>query len=345
MRKMRKQFVKSEVRKTADNLDDLFETFMTIKKAEGRAPGTLQQYRTNYAFFIDYLDKHEIERSVSEIDRDTIRSYITFMRDGWIKYDGHKFKAPEYQTAGLAPSTINTRIKTLRVIFRCLFEERLIESNPTEGVKNVPEPQEKINVLTADELARLLKVPNKRYYADFRDYVLMNLLIDGMMRISEAINITVNDFNHTDQTVTIRAAVAKNRQTRTIPIEARTARLINELINENKTDFDSECIFLTNYGERLDRNVFRKRLKDFAKRAGIEKNVHPHLFRHTAATMFLEAGGDIRHLQMLLGHSDLRVIIRYTHLSNEALRRQHDQFSPIKQVLSTKNLPRKSKRK
>jgi integrase/recombinase XerD len=194
-------------------------------------------------------------------------------------------------------------------------------------------------------MKRLLDVPNKRRFADFRDYVLMVLLIDGMMRISEAINLWKSDFDYKGQTVTIRAAVAKNRKTRTIPLEHRTCRLIKELIAENETDFESEYIFLTNYGEQITRDHFRKRLDKFAEQAGIKKNVHPHLFRHTAATRFLENGGDLRHLQMLLGHSDLRVILRYTHLSDQALRKQHDQFTPLKQVLSAQTLPRKTKRK
>ena len=336
---------KKDVRRSAENLDNLFDTFLAIKEAEGRAPATMRQYRENYGFFIEYLDKHSIERTASAIDRSVIRDYILFMRNSWIRFEGHSFKSEAEQTVGLAPATINTRLKTLRVFYRCLIEEGLIDSNPMDGVRSVPEHHENIDILTAEELQRLLSVPNRRSYADFRDYVLMNLLLDGMMRISEAIHLKVDDFNHSGQTVVIRAAIAKNRKTRTVPIESRTARLINELIIENKHDFDSDYIFLTVYGGPITRDHFRKRLNEFAEKARIKKNVHPHLFRHTAATMFLEAGGDIRHLQMLLGHSDLRVLLRYTHLSNDALKRQHEQYSPIKQVLGKRNLPRKIKRK
>ncbi|KYC65217.1 tyrosine-type recombinase/integrase [Heyndrickxia coagulans] len=342
---MRKNERKTGERKTATNLDDLFETFYTIKTAEGRAPSTLKQYRENYQYFTVYLDKRGIPRNITEITRNTIRDYIRYMATEVIKYEGHRFKTEAQQTAGLSPSSINTRVKTLRVFFRCLVDEGLLDANPTNGVANVPEPQEKITVLTPEEMKRLLDVPNKRRFADFRDYVLMVLLIDGMMRISEAINLRKSDFDYKGQTVTIRAAVAKNRKTRTIPLEHRTSRLIKELITENETDFESDYIFLTNYGEQITRDHFRKRLDKFAAEAGIEKNVHPHLFRHTAATRFLENGGDLRHLQMLLGHSDLRVILRYTHLSDKALRKQHDQFTPLKQVLSAQTLPRKTKRK
>lgn len=109
-------------------------------------------------------------------------------------------------------------------------------------------------------------------------------------------------------------------------------------------DFDSDYIFLTNYGEQLTRDHFRKRLNGYAKGAGITKKVHPHLFRHTAATMFLESGGDIRHLQLLLGHTDLRMVLRYTHLSKESLINQHEKYSAMNQITGKLNKPRKIKR-
>jgi integrase/recombinase XerD len=78
-------------------------------------------------------------------------------------------------------------------MFKCLAEECLIDYNPMDGIKNVSEPQDEIVVLNAEELKRLLNVPNQRHYAEFRDYVLMNLLIDGMMRKSEALGLKHSD--------------------------------------------------------------------------------------------------------------------------------------------------------
>ncbi|WP_251028388.1 tyrosine-type recombinase/integrase [Bacillus sp. ISL-18] len=331
-------------RKTAYNLDTLFQSFKAIKRAEGRAEGTLNQYEDNYGYFIEYLDRHDIKRSVKEITKDTIRDYIVYMRDKWIKFEDHKFKPEESMTVGLSPSTINTRLKTLRVMFKCLQEEGLMDSNPMEGIKNVSEPEEEIVVLTADEMKQLLNVPNQRHYAEFRDYVLMHYLIDSMSRISEALGLRHSDVDLVARIVTIPATIAKSRKSRTIPLQPVTARLLKELITENKEDFDSEYIFLTNYGEPITRDHFRNRLNEYAKKAGITKNVHPHLFRHTAATIFLESGGDIRHLQLLLGHADLRMVLRYTHLSKESLINQHEKYSAMNQITGKLNKPRKVKR-
>ncbi|WP_026574568.1 tyrosine-type recombinase/integrase [Bacillus sp. UNC438CL73TsuS30] len=326
------------------NLDDLFEKFKRIKQAEGRAAGTMIQYSANYGYFIGYLDDYGIPRSMDAISREVIRDYIVYMKDQKIKFEDHRCKTEQDQTIGLAPSTINTRLKTLRVYFKTLMDEGLIDENPMDGIKNINEPEEEIVVLNADELRRLLNVPNQRNYADFRDYVMMNLLLDGMLRISEALGLRIQDFDFQAQTVTIPGEIAKNRKARTLPLQKRTMRLIQELIEENAADFDRDHIFLSNYGELLTRDHFRNRLNKFAVAAKIRKNVHPHLFRHTSATMFLEAGGDIRHLQLLLGHSDLRMVTRYTHLSRESLKRQHDQYSAINNVLDKLNKSRKIKR-
>lgn len=142
----------------------------------------------------------------------------------------------------------------------------------------------------------------------------------------------------------MRASVAKNRKSRTVPIQRRTAKLLSELLKETQ-EFDSDFVFLANYGERMTPNSFRNRLRrNYIKQAGIKKIVHPHLFRHTAATMFLESSGDIRHLQMLLGHSDLKMVMRYTHLSNKALIDQHGKHSAMNQVANKLHRNRKTKR-
>jgi integrase/recombinase XerD len=327
-----------------NNISKLFDEFYAIKKAEGRAPRTLDQYKENFGYFMNFLTNHDLSQSIDDITRETIRNYIIFMRDKKVKYDDHHFKRDEHKTVGLSPQTINTRLKTLRVMFKLMQEEGRITENPMLKVKNLDEPDDGIDVLKAAELRRLFAVPNQRHYADFRDYVLMNLLLDGMMRISEALSLKIDDYDFADNTVTIPAAIAKNRKTRTLPLQKRTVKLIKELIVDNKMDFDSEYVFLTNYGEPLTRDHFRNRLQEFAKRAGITKRVHPHLLRHTSATMFLESGGDIGHLRMLLGHSDLRMVLRYTHLSGESLRRQHDQYTAMNKVLEKLNKPRKTKR-
>jgi len=332
-------------RKRIDSLDVAFDNFFDDMVSEGRADGTLRQYQSNYRYFVEYLDDKHIEKKLSAIDKGVIRGYVIYMLREKVKFEGHKYKTEKDMTVGLSPQTVNTRMKTIKVFFRHLHNEGVIDSCPVEGIGKVKEYEDGIQILNKDEIRRLLNAPDCRKYSDFRDFVLMNLLLDGMLRITEAVTLTVHDVDIEELSVTIRAKNAKSRKGRLVPLQRKTVKLIRELVQENRQDFDSEYIFLTNYGEPIDRNLFNKRLKIYAKRAVIEKNIHPHLFRHTAATMFLESGGDIRHLQLLLGHKDLRMVLRYTHLSNNSLRNQHEKHSPLNNLTDKRSKDRRTTRK
>ncbi|WP_025846605.1 tyrosine-type recombinase/integrase [Brevibacillus agri] len=322
------------------SLDALFERFYHAKVAEGRKERTLESYRENYGFFVEYMDLRGYGRDVRLVTPDFIREYIVWNLNEKVRFDGHKFKSEAEQTVGLSATSVNTRLKTMRTMFRYLAEEGLIDANPFEGVKPVEENENEIHILSVEQLRKLLAAPNQRRYSGFRDYVVMNVLLDGFLRINEALSLKKTDVDFDLDMITIRAEESKNRKSRTVPLKRQTVKLIQELIKEN-SDFDSDYIFLANYGERLRDGQFRHRLKEYARQVGLPIRVHPHLFRHTAATMFLEAGGDLRHLQLILGHSDLRMVMRYTHLSKASIKNQHEQYSPLNEVVGKLNKERK----
>ncbi|MCK6256801.1 tyrosine-type recombinase/integrase [Fictibacillus sp. KIGAM418] len=329
------------MRKSLYELDALFQKYLSAKTAEGRAPSMVEKYKRYYRFFCDYLDNQNIPRDIRKIDTDVIRLYSSWMLNDKIKFDGHTFKPEDSKTPGLSAVTVNDRLKILRAWFRFLADEQLIDEDPMKRIKNAREESEQIQVLSPQQLRALLAAPNQRRYAGFRDACLLALLIDSMCRINEALNLKKTDIDFASSTINIRAEIAKSRKSRILPIQKRTARLLKELIEEVAC-FNSEYVFLANYGEPLTANHFRKQLRQYAEKAGItQRIIHPHLLRHTGATMFLEAGGDIRHLQMLLGHSDLRMVLRYTHLSKQSLIAQHEQYSPMNNVIEKRHKERK----
>jgi integrase/recombinase XerD len=329
-----------QMRKSIYDLDALFQKFYDAKVAEGRAKGTLSGYMRTFKLFADYLDQIEVRRDIREMDVDIIRSFTAWLLNDRVKWDGHKFKSAESQTKGLSPRSVNDYVKQLRSFFAFLVDEGLAQSDPTAKVKSVSQVEEEIEILEVDELKALLAAPDQRKYADFRDFVIMNLLLDTMCRIGEALTLRNRDIDFADNTVHIRGEITKTRKGRIVPFQKRTARLLRELMKETEV-FESEYVFLANYGEPLQPNHFRKQLKQYAERADVNRRVHPHLFRHTGATMALESGMDIRHLQIILGHSDLRQVMVYTHLSGKSIAKQHDQYSPLNAVVGKLNKERK----
>lgn len=327
MRKRRNN-VANHAKKGEQDVSDirnLFRKFVAVKVSEGVSEGTKNQYEDNFKFFCEYIDKHGALYDVSAITTEFIREWISYMQ-----FDHVQFRTVEHRRVkevGLKPSTINTRLKTIRAMFNTLKRERLIEVNPMERISNVNEPEEMIEVLSDKEIARLLGVMDKSYYTDYRDYVLTMFLLDTMLRITEATTITRDDIDHDSQVVIVRATVAKSRKARAVPVSSRILRLLDELIKENENTVYSDYIFVTDSGKPYDRNTYNQRLKDYAQMANINKSVHPHIFRHTAATRWLENGGGMEELRLILGHSKYEMVKRYAHVSKASIVEAAKQYS------------------
>lgn len=332
MRKRRNYIANHAKKGEQDNNDirNLFRKFVAVKVSEGVSDGTVNQYEENFRFFCEYIESHGALYDVSAITTDFIREWIAHMQFDHIQFRTDKHR--KVKDVGLKPSTINTRLKTIRAMFNTLNRERLIDVNPMERISNVSEPEEMIEVLTDKEITRLLGVMDKSYYTVYRDYVLTMFLLDTMLRITEAVTITRNDIDYDAQVVIVRASVAKSRKARAIPVSQRVLRLLNELIKENEHTVISNYIFVTDSGKPYDRNTYNQRLKDYAELASISKSVHPHIFRHTAATRWLENGGGMEELRLILGHSKYEMVKRYAHVSAISLSKAAHKYSLTNQL-------------
>lgn len=339
----RVKFARKSETSTSKLLDELFQVFYDAKVSEGRADRTLEMYRENYSYLCAYMDDNNVPRLAEEVTADLLRSYMSWMLRKKRKWEGHPCKREDNMTKGLDPVTVNTRMKTIRTMFRFLKDEGLINVDPCEKVKKADEPEKLIEIMEIDDLKKLLNAPNVRTYAGFRDFVIINVLIDSFCRINEILTLKRSSVVFKKDGIVIDEWIAKTRKGRYVPLEKRTMRLISELMDEC-ADFDSEYVFLTNYGERLSDDQFRNRLKEHAKNVGLDFRIYPHLFRHTSATRYLENGGDVRYLKELLGHADLRMVTRYTHLSDKSIKEQHAKYTPIRDVVGKLQRERKIKR-
>ncbi|AHV99011.1 tyrosine-type recombinase/integrase [Paenibacillus sabinae] len=344
-RRIGKRYKFNRDTKGADKqLDDLFAIFINAKASEGRSKRTIESYTEYYRYFCNYMDSVGIERTFTAVTPNALRAYMNWMLHGQRKWEGHPHKSEENMTLGLSPVTVNTKMKAIKAMFRFLHEEGVIDYNPAARIGKVPEPEKKIRILTVDEMQRLLDAPDKRTYAGFRDYTAMHVLIDSFARVGELLSLRESSIDFKIGMVHFDAEIVKTRRGRSVPVSDYTLRLLKELIKEN-ADFESDYLFLSNYGEPLRDDRLRDRIKQHAKKAGIDANVFLHLFRHTSATIFMEKGGSLRHLAAILGHTDPRSTMRYTTPSDRALKAQHNAFSPLNDVLSPLKKPRKTKRK
>lgn len=318
------------VEQTVDyDLDNAFELFYNVKRAEGMRDRTLADYKTHWRYFREWVDARYPDIKLREVTQSVLREYVMYMANGRTKYEGVDNRVLAGVT--LSPSTVSIRLRTLRTMFNFWSRERMLDVNPASNLRPPKKDEEDKETFTDDQIRLLLMAPDTNTFAGMRDQTLMYLLADCGLRINEALNLTTEHFDVKSRTITLPASMNKNRRPREVPVSLEVIRMIFELINENKSYFDTDYIFITNYGEPLKADHFRKRLHQYAVNTGLDGKIQvsPHRFRDYFCTNYLLNGGDVFTLRRIVAHADIKTTQGYVKVSNEQIRQQHTQFSPI----------------
>ncbi len=316
---------------SSENWDDLLSMYTFNKRAEGVSEGSIRNRENAVKLFQTFLQQYGLDLKPHEVTQNHVRQFIHYLRHEHVKFENNHCVKSEFKTVGLSDSTIRTHIKLLRAMFNHFIDEQILTKNPFNKVKLVSEPIDTVDAPTTEEVQKILRVPDQRTFAGFRNYVLLNLLVDSGVRISEAINLKQHDIDFKTQIIEVRAENSKNKKARYVPISRKTTRLLKELIAEVK-EFGTPFIFVTVYGNQIDRGRFRNQVKEYAKKAGITRTISVHMFRHYFIKEFLLNGGSIMSVQKIVGHSSLAMLRRYTQLNTDDIRNQHSQFSPLNKI-------------
>jgi integrase/recombinase XerD len=235
----------------------------------------------------------------------------------------------ERKHAGLSASSIKLIVVALKIFFRFLVGKGTIERDPAEAL-SLPRIErylpETLNELQVEQF--LEKIDTKALHG-LRDRAIIELLYASGLRISELANARLEDFNFEQRIVRV---TGKGNKTRLVPVgrkacEALAAYLSAERPKLVKPRTSSE-IFLSERGTKLTTARIWQIVKKHAQRAGLEKNVYPHLLRHSFATHLLSNGADLRIIQEMLGHADISTTQVYTHVDQQRLKAVHRQFHP-----------------
>ena len=236
--------------------------------------------------------------------------------------------AAELSRNNLAPTSRARAMVACRMYYKYLVSERIITINPTDFVdqpklfKHLPQE------LSPDEVKNLLKAEDGLGNLPDRNRAIMELFYATGARVSEICGIRMVDLNLKERFVRLMGKGGKERMT---PITRVAAAVIGNYIDAARKELDknnSPYLFLSRTGKKLDRiNIFLL-VKRLAVKAGITKNVYPHLLRHSFATHMLEGGANLRAVQMLLGHADLSTTEIYTHVHDKRKFSIYHQFHP-----------------
>lgn len=278
--------------------------------------------------FLDYIrsEKGLSPHTAEAYERD-IRLFLTAVTPpSWREVgEGHIVTFLSYLRAqGYALSSISRSLIALKVFFRFLKREGEIASDLATSFQTPKIWQLIPEVLTVEEVDLLLKQPNPQEEVGARDRAILELLYATGMRVSELCALRIQDVSDTFVKV-----LGKGKKERLVPVGKVALEAVDAyLLTFRKGRGEEEALFLSKGGKRIDRVTVWERVKFYAKKGGIGKEISPHTLRHSFATHLLERGADLRLIQEMLGHEDIGTTDRYTHVSGQRLKEAFRAFHP-----------------
>ncbi len=231
---------------------------------------------------------------------------------------------------GIASSSAARYLSSIKSYFNYLRSNNYIETDPSERISSPKRARSLPAVLSFDEIETILNSPDTEEKLGLRDKALLETMYASGLRVSEAINLHISDLLLLDGLIRV---FGKGSKERIVPIGNSAIEWINKYMIKSRPSLERKgkslnFLFLNSRGTKLSRMGIWKILHRYTLEAGIEKEVHPHTFRHSFATHLLEGGADLRSVQEMLGHADISTTQIYTHVDREYIKQVHKDFHP-----------------
>lgn len=290
------------------NIDN-FINYVLIEK--GLAEQSVESYNRDLQRYAQFLADNQIDR-LSENDTYHILKHLIDLRD-----------------EGLSPRSRSRHLVTLRSFYKFLYNEKILKKDPSKLI-DFPKSGLKLpDTLNIDEVKKLLEAPDVAKSKGKRDAAMIELLYAAGLRVSELVNMKMNNL-HLDASF-IRV-FGKGSKERIVPIGNYATDKLEDYIRNSRPfllkSYVSEYMFIARAGKPMTRQGFWKMLNKYSLIAKINKKISPHTLRHSFATHLLEGGADLRIVQTMLGHADISTTQIYTHISKEHLKNIHTKYHP-----------------
>lgn len=226
---------------------------------------------------------------------------------------------------GSKSKTLQRLLASIRGLFGFLIQQGNTDKNPAQGIRP-PKGEKKLpHTLDVDQMNQLLNIDEDDPLA-IRDLAILELFYSSGLRLSELLNLEIADYDQQDDCVRV---TGKGNKQRVVPV-GRKARQAIQIWLTLRDQFNpqTDTLFVSQRGSALHPTTIQKRFKQWGIKQGIDRNVHPHLLRHSFASHILESSGDLRSVQELLGHADISTTQIYTHLDFQHLAKVYDQAHP-----------------
>lgn len=292
-------------------MDAYIEAFFDYLRVEkGLASNSLNSYKSDLKRYKNYLNDLKLANP-RDIKKENISDFIFSLR------------------GRLSVSSISRLLSSVKSFHQFLLREKIVEKDSSSLIE-APKLEKRIpSFLSADEVLMVLKAPNLKKTQGLRARAILELMYASGLRVSELVDLRIQDINTDVGFVKCRGKGSKER---VVP-SGKTAnhflcRYIEQARPKLLKERDSDFLFLAQGGRRFSRQSVWKLIKETVKKARIKKEVSPHTLRHSFATHLLEGGADLRSLQEMLGHANITTTQIYTHINQARLKKIHDKFHP-----------------
>lgn len=284
--------------------------------------------------FIDYIfiEKKLSDNTKVSYQRDLL-DYLKYLNDkkintpDQIKVD-HITKYIEYLGKTISSRSINRKIVSIKSFHKFMARENISKDNVSSNIDSPKIGKHLPKVLNVEEIDQLLSITLKTPF-DYRNKAMLELMYATGLRVSELVNLRLDDIN---LEMAIVRCMGKGSKERMIPLGDVALHYLNSYINIYRKELlkktQTNILFLNNHGKPLTRQGFFIVLKIIAKEKGIKREFSPHTLRHSFATHLIEYGADLRSVQELLGHSDIATTQIYTHIAQNKIKKDYDKFHP-----------------
>ena len=288
--------------------DQLHLYLKYLRDIKHYSPATIDSYQRDIEAFLHYLEDQEItDETQTSIHH--VRAYLASRR-----------------RQGLSGTSIQRVLSSLRGFYKYLIRKNVLAANPAVDVRAPKSAKSLPKVLDVDQVDRLLSCAATNPL-DVRDHAIMELMYSSGLRLSELVNVNLQDLDMRAAQVKV---TGKGNKTRYVPIgqHALEALTMWLQVRSGLALADEEAVFINNRGSRLSQRSVQKRMREQARRSQLGVHVHPHMLRHSFASHILESSGDLRSVQELLGHANISTTQIYTQLDFQHLAKVYDQTHP-----------------
>lgn len=280
---------------------DMYLKYICIEK--NYSDDTVASYEEDLNHFWRFLEKEAIS-SIREIDYSTVRMYLRFLYEE--KY---------------SKKTVSRHISTLRSFFKYLRKENVIDENPMTLISNPKQDKRLPNYLNHEQLEEFLALPDQTTPIGMRDALLLEMIYATGVRVGELVSLKLEDISSHRHEIKI---LGKGRKERYVLFGSRCERLLNQYLKQSRPLLIGEKIhsylFVNVHGNPLTVSGVRYAIEKLLKAHPMSLHITPHTLRHTFATDLLNEGADLKVVQELLGHENLKTTQIYTHITNDRLR-------------------------